>query len=296
MWTRDETWRRGFAAAGAAGFAVAALGAVAEPVLAGLIGAWPGFAVLRDGQQFVAPLAVVIAVGAGVAADRAAEARLPLVPVGLAVVPVLLLPTLAWGAAGELRAVQYPDDWARARQIIESDPAEGDVLLLPWAQYRSYEWNHGRRVLDPLPRYLDRRVIVNDAVTVGRTSVAPEDPRAVRLAAAAASGEPEAATLRDSGVRYVVVDSEIDRFRPIGAERVLQGPHLAVYRVGGPVAGVDERVPAAPVVVGWAIASAGVFWSIVCPGTSLSIPLLGSIKARSPRRDRRTRPESRTPP
>ncbi|MEV5831792.1 hypothetical protein AB0L25_40160 [Spirillospora sp. NPDC052242] len=285
LWTRDEPWRRGLAAAGAAGFAVAALGAVAEPVLAGMIGLWPGFAVLRDGQQFVAPLAVVIAVGAGVAADRAAEAKLPLVPVGLAVVPVLLLPTLAWGAAGELRAVQYPDDWKRARQIIESDPANGDVLLLPWAQYRSYAWNHGRRVLDPLPRYLDRRVIVNDSVTVGRTTVAPEDPRSVRLAPAAASGSPPAAALRDAGVRYVVVDAEIDRFRPTGAVRVLRGPHLAVYRIEGQVARVDERVPAAPVVVAWAIASAGVFWSIVGPGTSLSTPLLGSIKSRSPRRD-----------
>ncbi|MBE1531349.1 hypothetical protein [Actinomadura algeriensis] len=298
LWTRDEPWRApvrgGLAAAAAAGFAVAALGAVAEPVLAGLIGLWPGFAVLRDGQQFVAPLAVVIAVGAGVAADRAAEARLPMVPIGLAVVPVLLLPTLAWGAAGELRAVQYPDDWARARQIIEGDPAEGDVLLLPWAQYRSYEWNRGRRVLDPLPRYLDRRVIVNDAVTVGRTTVAPEDPRAVRLAETLSSddssGSPGAATLRDAGVRYVVVDAEIDRFRPPGTERVLRGPHLAVYRVDGPVARVDERVPAAPAVAAWALTGAGVFWSIVCPGTSLSIPLLGSIRARSPRRDRRTSP------
>ncbi|GGV09250.1 hypothetical protein GCM10010182_30920 [Actinomadura cremea] len=293
-WTRDEPWpataRRGFAAAGAVGFAVAALGAVAEPVLAWLIGLWPGFAVLRDGQQFVAPLAVVVAVGVGMAADRAARARLPLVPVGIAVVPVLLLPTLAWGAAGELRAVQYPDDWARARQIINGDPAAGDVLLLPWAQYRSYEWNHGRRVLDPLPRYLDRRVIVNDAVTVGRTSVAPEDPRAVRLAPASSSGSPPAATLRAAGVRYVVVDAEIDRFRPTGAERVLRGPHLAVYRIGGPVAQVDERVPLAPVVVAWAITSAGVFWSIVGPGTSLSIPLLGSIKGRSPRRTRRRAP------
>ncbi|MFD0901471.1 hypothetical protein [Actinomadura sediminis] len=297
LWTRDGPWRRGLAAAGAAGFAVAALGAVAEPVLAGLIGLWPGFAVLRDGQQFVAPLAVVIAVGAGAAADRAAEARLPLVPVGLAFVPVLLLPTLAWGAAGELRAVQYPDDWKRARTIIDGDPARGDVLLLPWAQYRSYEWNHGRRVLDPLPRYLDRRVIVNDSVTVGGTTVATEDPRAVRLAGAAVSGSPPAAVLRDAGVRYVVVDAEIDRFRPIGAARVLHGPHLAVYRIGGQVARVDERVPVAPVGVAWALASAGVFWSIVGSGTSLSTPLLGSIKARSPRRERpRSRHDQRRAP
>lgn len=37
--------------AAAAGFAVASLGAVTAPVLEGLIDLWPGFAVLRDGQQ-----------------------------------------------------------------------------------------------------------------------------------------------------------------------------------------------------------------------------------------------------
>src|SRR5690606_15888490 len=157
-WCREPAWRRGLVAAAVAGTATAALGALAAPVLRGLIGLWPGFAVLRDGQQYAAPLAVLVAVGLGVAADRAARARLSSVAVAAAAAPVLLLPTLAWGAAGELRSVRYPDDWARARRIIHADPAPGDVLVLPWAAYRSYPWNHGRRVLDPLPRYLHRRV------------------------------------------------------------------------------------------------------------------------------------------
>ncbi|MGP4026609.1 hypothetical protein [Actinomadura sp. 3N407] len=288
-WCREPGWRRGAAVAAVAGFAVAALGAVAAPVLEGLIGLWPGFAVLRDGQQYVAPLAVVVAVGLGVAADRAAEARWPAVPTAAMAVPVMLLPTLAWGAAGDLRAVRYPDDWARARQIIGGDPAEGDVLVLPWASYRGYPWNHGRRVLDPLPRYLHRRVIVDDAVTVGGTTVAPEDPRAVRLAPAARTGSPPATTLRDEGIRYVVVDAEIGAHRPSGAAvEVLRGPDLAVYRIDGAVDVAAGGVPAAPVVAAWAIVTLVVFWSFRVPGTTLSIPLLGSIKPRSSNHRRRT--------
>ncbi|MFD0685239.1 hypothetical protein [Actinomadura fibrosa] len=298
-WCREPAWRRGAAVAAAAGFAVAALGAVAAPVLAGAIGLWPGFAVLRDGQQFAAPLAVVVAVGLGTAADRAASARLPMVAAGAALVPPILLPTLAWGAAGDLRAVRYPADWARARQIIDGDRAPGDVLLLPWAQYRSYPWNHGRRSLDPLPRYLNRRVIMNDAVTVagtgdggtgnggtggGATTVAPEDPRAVRLAGVAASGNPSAATLRDEGVRYVVVDAEVGRLGPVGAVEVLRGPDLAVYRVDGAAAVREDRVPAAPVAAAWLAASVVVFWSFLASGTTLSLPLLGSTNAGEPRR------------
>ncbi|MGC4951715.1 hypothetical protein ACLQ2P_00705 [Actinomadura citrea] len=288
-WCREPGWRRGAAVAAAAGFVVAALGAVAAPVLEGVIDLWPGFAVLRDGQQFAAPLSVVVAVGLGVAADRAAQARWPGVAVAAVAVPVLLLPTLAWGAAGDLRSVRYPDDWARARRIIDGDPAPGDVLVLPWASYRSFPWNHGRRVLDPMPRYLHRRVIVDDAVTVGGTTVAPEDPRAVALAPSARTGTPPAATLRDEGVRYVVVDAEPGANRPSGAAmEVLRGPDLVVYRIEGAAGGARDAVPVAPVVAAWVLTSLAVFWSITASRTTLSFPLLGGITPRRPRPRRRT--------
>ncbi|WP_433474371.1 hypothetical protein ACQPZP_37310 [Spirillospora sp. CA-142024] len=288
-WCREPIWRRGAAVAAVAGFAVAALGAVAAGALETVIGLWPGFAVLRDGQQYVAPLAVVVAVGLGVAADRAAEARWPGVAAAAMAVPVFLLPTLAWGAAGDLRAVHYPDDWERARRIIDGDPARGDVLVLPWASYRSYPWNHGRRVLDPLPRYLHRRVIVDDAVTVDETTVAPEDPRAVRLAPVARTGTPPAATLRDAGVRYVVVDAETGEHRPSGAvTELLRGPDLVVYRIDGVADVAGDGVPAAPVAAAWVALSLLVFWSILAPRTTLSFPLLGSIKPRDPHPRRRT--------
>ncbi|WP_141581406.1 hypothetical protein [Actinomadura sp. WMMA1423] len=289
-WCREPVWRRGAGVAAVAGFAVAALGAVAAPVLGALIDLWPGFAVLRDGQQYAAPLAVVVAVGLGVAADRAAEARWPGVAAAAAAVPVLLLPTLAWGAAGDLRSVRYPADWARAKQIIDGDPAPGDVLVLPWASYRSYPWNNGRRVLDPLPRYLHRSVIGDDAVTVGGTTVAPEDPKAVRLAPAARTGTPSVDTLRHEGVRYVVVDAEPGRNRPSGAAtEVLRGPDLAVYRIEGAGGGAEDEVPAAPAVAAWAVTSLVVFWSITPSGTTLSFPLLGGITRR------RSDPRRRTP-
>ncbi|QKG25224.1 hypothetical protein [Actinomadura verrucosospora] len=290
-WCREPEWRRGAAVAAAVGFVLAALGAVAAPVLRGAVGLWSGFAVLRDGQQYVAPLAVVVAVGLGVAADKAIGARYAMVAVGAVAAPVLLLPTLAWGAAGDLRAVRYPADWARAREIINGDPARGDVMVLPWALYRSYPWNHGRRVLDPLPRYLNRRVVVNDALIVGRTTIAAEDPRAIALAPAAA--HPDAATLREQGVRYVVVDAETAKYRPTGAVPVLTGPDLAVYRVDGARAVHEERISAAPVIVAWIAASAVVFWSFLIPGTTLGLPLLGSIRSRSP--DRRPHHSRRAP-
>ena len=51
------------------GLAIAAIGLTAQGrgVLRDLIGIWPGIAVLRDGQQYLAPLALAEAVGLGAA-------------------------------------------------------------------------------------------------------------------------------------------------------------------------------------------------------------------------------------
>ena len=89
----------------------------------------------------------------------------------------MLLPGLAWGAAGRLRPVQYPADWLAARQLIDADRAPGSALLLPWAAYRRFGWNHGEAVLDPWPRLLQRPVIFNDGVQVGSTLDPSGGPR-----------------------------------------------------------------------------------------------------------------------
>ncbi|MFC9969598.1 hypothetical protein ACFVH6_01700 [Spirillospora sp. NPDC127200] len=273
-------WAKGAAVAAATGFAVAALGAVASPVLEAAIRLWSCFALLRDGQQFVAPLAVAVAVGLGLAADRACEARLPAAALGAALVPVLVLPSLAWGAAGQLRAVDYPADWTRAKQIIEADRAAGDVLLLPWAYHRSYGWNRGRRVLDPMPRFLDRRVIANDAVTVAvrgeAVTVAAEDPRARRLDPLIRAGDPLTEDLRRAGVGYVLVDAPEARdawgARLPGAREVMRGPDLVLYRVPGAAPVAESTVPALPAALAWLAAGLVVFWSFLATGINLGTP------------------------
>lgn len=218
---------QGSGVAAVIGVCVSGLG-LTEVTRAGLrsaIAFWPGFALLRDGQQFVAPLALTLALGLGAGAAalitaanapgssrliKAGEsARGPASMLGVLalIAPVLLLPGLAWGAAGRLQAVQYPADWLRARQIIEAGKPAGAVLLLPWAQYRRYPWNHGEAVFDPWPRFLNRPMIWNDALRVGQATVPAESARARQLTPVMASGEPRTAALAGAGVRYVVVDS-----------------------------------------------------------------------------------------
>ncbi|GAA2084325.1 hypothetical protein [Actinomadura alba] len=236
-------WATGLWPAAVAGFAVASLGAVAPWSLEGLISIWPGFAVFRDGQQYVAPVAVVLAVGLGLAVDRFHRGDLAGLVMGVLAVlaPVALLPSLAWGAGGRLDAVHYPADWVRARTIIEADRAPGEVLVLPWAAHRGYRWNDRRRLLNPLPRYLRREVIVNDAVTVGSTVIAAEDPRVRELDPLIRSSAELTASLRAAGVRYVFIDdtspaatppgSASPRDRLAGAELLLDRPDVTLFRI-----------------------------------------------------------------
>ncbi|WP_143591057.1 hypothetical protein [Thermoactinospora rubra] len=224
-------FRVGLTVAAAAGFAIACLGAVAPEALKWLVGLWAGFAVLRDAQQFVAPLALLAAVGAGLAASRVRAAAPVLVGV-----PPAVLPTLAWGAFGALAAVPYPDGWHAARAVLAADREPGDVLVLPFESYRRFPWNGMRAVLDPAQRFFavpGREVVVNDAVRVGGIVVASEDPRARRVGGLLRGPW---TGLAAEGIRYVVVDAEIGspslQAWLTGAKLLVDTPEIRLYRLG----------------------------------------------------------------
>jgi hypothetical protein len=247
----------GLGAAALTGLAIAGLGLTGpgQDLLRAAQALWPGFAVLRDGQQFAAPLALAEALGAGLAAawlargpvtgpaparpgpsgggaDRAAGVALA---VALLLAPVLLLPGLAWGAAGRLRPAQYPAGWLAAARLIDSSPAAGTVLVLPWAGYRSPAWNGGRTMLDPWPRLVSRPVIWNDGPRVGPLQLRPDDPAARALDGVIRGGGPLTGALRAAGVRFVISDGGAGGVadRLPGATKVTVSPGLTVYLLTG---------------------------------------------------------------
>jgi hypothetical protein len=220
----------GLGLAGVAGLAIAAIGITGptRAMLRSMVAAWPGFAVLRDGQQFVAALSLLEAIGLGagvgwllcrVVAQRGpaelnAPARSPRsepAAVALAslamLAPVILLPGLAWGLAGRLQPAQYPRDWLTTSRAIDSSSQRGSVLVLPWAAYRRYPWNHGEALYDPWNKLLSREVISNDGLRVGTTTLAQENAASVRVNRIITGPGPLTGRLRAAGVRYVIVDA-----------------------------------------------------------------------------------------
>jgi hypothetical protein len=253
---RQHRWP-GLGVAAVAGLAIAGLGVTAagRDLLRAAIGAWPGFAVLRDAQQFVAPLALAEAAGFGLAVAAAmnprtfrakrAERAQPVGPDAAGMVlgvlailaPVLLLPGLAWGAAGRLRPAWYPAEWLAAARVVDASTAPGGVLLLPWDTYRTLPWNHGEVVLDPWTRLLSRPLIWNDGTRVGDIELAPDDPRARGLDAVIRGSGPLTASLRAAGVRFVLddvggSDAQV-AVRLTGSIVIIDQPGLTVYQLPG---------------------------------------------------------------
>jgi hypothetical protein len=269
---RPARWP-GLTAAALVALVIACIG-ITEPgraLLRGAIGGWPAFAILRDAQQFVAPLALAEAIGFGLAVNWCVRPRPfgqkiyaeragttppsppppePADPLGLAlgvlalVTPLLLLPGLAWGAAGRLRPAWYPSSFLAAARTIDASRAPGAVLLLPWAADRTPVWNHGEVMLDAWPRLVSRPVIWNDGTVVGNQALAPDDPAARRLDRLIGSAGPMTAGLRAAGVRFVVVDGaplsapdpQDARDTPAGARLpgaivLYNRPELVVYQL-----------------------------------------------------------------
>ncbi|MFG3557493.1 hypothetical protein ACGGAQ_24220 [Micromonospora sp. NPDC047557] len=234
-WPAPVAGRLGLLAAGS--WLVAALGALpgGADLLGWLVATLPGAGLIRDGQKLLIPYALALAVAGALGAERLADrlaARFDpttgrVLLVGAALLPVALLPDLAFGAAGRLRPVAWPADWTAVARLVEQRP--GEVISLPFQEYQRYGWNRGQVVIDTAPRYLGVPVLIDDTLRVGGLAVAGEDPRAARVRELLAAGTPVSA----AGSRWVLVQRGAGPAPPptslVGLRIVHDGPELTLY-------------------------------------------------------------------
>lgn len=238
---------------GAVGLLIAVAGSVPllDDGLRWAVATVPGAGLLRDGQRWAAWWALAVAVGTAAGAAQLSR-RLPdalgrgAVLVGAALLPLAVLPDLAWGGLGRLEAVRYPDDWAAVAELTAREP--GDVLVLPFMTYRSFEWNDRRTQLDPAPRMLPATAITDDALQVGDTTVGGEDPRVAAVRRALADGTP----LDRLGVDWVLVERGTPGELPPQLRQQpprYDGEWLALYRVNAVAQPPAAATPVVPVLV-----------------------------------------------
>ena len=202
----------------------------------------PGAGLLRDGQKFLAPLALLVAVAVGVAVDaaarrataRAAELAMGVAILGIAL-PVALLPDGAATAWKTLDPITYPAGFTAVDDALDDQP--GDLVTLPWRGYRGFLWGpDGLTASDPALRWYDRTVLVADDLQVGPTLVHGESPRGRAIGADLGSGIPVADALEQNHVTWALVyldDPDADRLDLSGLERVVGDEDVELYRVPG---------------------------------------------------------------
>ncbi|MCH7721631.1 MAG: class I SAM-dependent RNA methyltransferase [Planctomycetes bacterium] len=74
------------------------------------------------------------------------------------------------GLGGRLDGVWWPHDYTAAAARVNAAPA-GDVLILPWHQYRAWQWNEDRTVLQPWDRMISPDEYVSVVSSVNTPSI-----------------------------------------------------------------------------------------------------------------------------
>ena len=204
-----------------------------EPGLAALetvIRTVPGLGVLRDGQKWVAlALPGYVLAAAGVARYGRAVA----VVCGAALIAVL--PDLAWGVGGQMRAVHYPPGWTAVAAMINADPRP--VAVLPADSMRQFAWAGTAPVLDPLPRWISADVWSSGDLLIGGHTVPGEGVRGREVTALILEGVPRE-RLADAGVGWVVAESGS---AALDLPVAYRDGELTLYRVGGSAPGASGR-------------------------------------------------------
>jgi len=203
-----RVWGLGIVGASAVGLALLTSLSPVARLLDDVAATMPPVGILRDSHRYLGP--AVLALVPGVAAatawllDRARPGReaVRLVALLVVVAPVLCLPSMAWGRAGDWQPVSYPAEWHQVRERLPP----GRTVVLPWrGGYRGFEWNGRRATLDPAPRFFPGEVLIDDRLVVGSRMIASEDPLLRAVAHALDSGAP-ADGLRRLGVRSVLLE------------------------------------------------------------------------------------------
>ncbi|MGK2869281.1 MAG: hypothetical protein ACSLFA_22020 [Mycobacterium sp.] len=217
----------GLPAALATGPGLAALESVVRAV--------PGLGLLRDGQKWVA-LAIpgYVLAAAGVARLGRSAAVVGCVAL------IAVLPDLAWGVGGQMRAVQYPPGWPAVAAVINADPRP--VAVLPPDSMRQFPWAGDAPVLDPLPRWVSADVLASGDLVIGGQTIPGEGVRGREATQLLLDGA-SARELAEAGVGWVVVEGDS---APLDLPVAYRDGDITLYDIGGSA----PPAPGRPLLIG----------------------------------------------
>lgn len=133
----------------------------------------------------------------------------------LVVSPFLFAPTLAWGAAGQLKSVEYPQQWQEAKSYLNTHTdTNTKVLVLPWHMYLPISFV-GRVVGNPSGYYFDQKMITGNNFELDGVQDQQQTPLTKYVSSTlsnptAPSGGNVNEKLREYDVDYILLLKEAD--------------------------------------------------------------------------------------
>jgi len=178
---------------------------------------WRGF---RDTQKFSGLLAFCYVYFGGfglwVVAEYVSKKWLKFYQPALVVmflVPIIYTYPMLGGFARQLQSVWYPTSWSQAKEILDQDQSQYQVLFLPWHQYLSLDFNRKIISANPAKSFFGEKIIQGDNMEVGGVFSQSSDLKNIAIQNIILDNQKSSAEalgmLADRNVKYILVMNKI---------------------------------------------------------------------------------------
>lgn len=209
---------------------------------------WPGF---RDSQKFSGVLAVIYIIFFGIGIERIlsyCETRSVRLWQGILAVAVIILGMFGYlllgGFQKQLKAVDYPDSWYSARDIVQKNSSDKKILFLPWHGYFSLQFNNSLVTANPGRLFFGPNTIISRNAEIGDIAHENSDtPYTILDNSIALNSRREmddmATLLAFQNIGYIVLVRDIEKNDPLsysflqqpGFTLLLDTSQIRVYRL-----------------------------------------------------------------
>jgi len=198
--------------------------AYTAPIFQTLFNTIPFFSGMREPQKFLATLTLAYAtlggVGAGDITERLRQhlktKRLKYIAI-IASALILAVPLTysynqLFGFTGQIKTLNYPEEWYEAKALLDSDKGDYRILILPWHLYMYQSWI-GRITANPAPAFFNKPSISGENMEWGGIETQSRKPTQhyiQQILNHRTEVKNLGALLKPLNVKYVVLLKEVD--------------------------------------------------------------------------------------
>jgi len=125
--------------------------------------------------------------------------------------PLLITPVMFWGAAGQLRSVDYPKEWYELNsQLKDNVPPGKKVLFVPWHMYAPYSFSNGRIIANPAEKFFEVPMTISDDPEFANIAPNLHDTTKQQIANLVQNPHNVSQQLQDLSISHVVLAKEQD--------------------------------------------------------------------------------------